>query len=291
MATPTRASLRMPKRDRGEEGDDSNDEEVEGDVAAAPSSLLDRIPLPGNAGDPYLYRQPPCITIADTQYTRYFALDVRKESHADQYILRHHNDICILGLAESHYLLLPGASPITQVSYSFGNRDRLKDVHHTGKRKRGSFLCNPDTLLCEIHTENGASCRVISGVNGWLYELNERLLTQPQLIRQAPYSDGFIAIVCPKDSKSIKALAKHTSDAEYTALLAAGRAQRATCALTTEPAPPPPTTTLTVAAAIAVAPESPPPATDAPTTGDCVAIAAEPGDGAGDAGDACPMPP
>lgn len=42
--------------------------------------------------------------------------------------------------------------------------------------------------------------------------------------RQAPYADGFIAIVCPKDSKSLKALARHTPDTEYLARLAAGRA-------------------------------------------------------------------
>uniref|UniRef100_A0A7S1IBE4 Protein Abitram n=1 Tax=Eutreptiella gymnastica TaxID=73025 RepID=A0A7S1IBE4_9EUGL len=181
------------------------------------------IPEVGDERDPVLWREPPCITISECHYTRHFRLDC-KHPFADQYILRHHNDVCIIGLAESHYLLRPDASPIKQASFSFGKCNRMNDVHFSGKRKKGCFIAMPDTLLCELTTEDGEVYRVQSGVAGWLYELNENLLANPDLIRRSPYGSGYIAILNPKDPKALQMIDESTSDKAYTELLRAGRA-------------------------------------------------------------------
>uniref|UniRef100_A0A6T1QXT6 Protein Abitram n=1 Tax=Eutreptiella gymnastica TaxID=73025 RepID=A0A6T1QXT6_9EUGL len=173
--------------------------------------------------DRALWRPAPCITSKETQYTRTFILDFRKEPFADQYVLRHHNDVCLIGLAESHFLLRPDASPIKEVTYQFGKRNRLADVHPSGKKKQGCFMCNPDTLLCEVRQENGDTYRVFSGVNGWLFELNERIITNPRLLRHSPYALGHVAIIFPKDRKSIKRLNEFTSETEYMEMIRAGR--------------------------------------------------------------------
>eukprot|EP01018_Ginkgo_biloba_P018500 Gb_23697 [translate_table: standard] len=94
-------------------------------------------------------RPPPAI---ESNYTQYFAIDFLKPGH-DQYIYRHANGLCVIGLASSHVAL--GDKPqVKAVDFNVGKSSR-SDIKVTGKRKklleyeRSSCLCLLETLLFE----------------------------------------------------------------------------------------------------------------------------------------------
>ncbi|CAB3403485.1 unnamed protein product [Caenorhabditis bovis] len=64
-----------------------------------------------------------------------------------------------------------------------------------GKGKKGGLLLQPDSKLCTIKCKNGEEIVVRAGVCGTLVEINDRLKTQPDLVRTAPENQGFIAVV------------------------------------------------------------------------------------------------
>jgi hypothetical protein len=77
-------------------------------------------------------RPPPAI---ECNFTHHYAVDVREEFH-DQYILRHANGLCVVGLAPTH-AALQAKGGITGVDYNVG-KDNRANLKASGKRKNNA---------------------------------------------------------------------------------------------------------------------------------------------------------
>jgi glycine cleavage system H lipoate-binding protein len=102
----------------------------------------------------------------------------------------------VVCLAPSHPLLLDGVT-IDRVEYQIGKLDRASNVV-SGKFKRGGQKLTPTSPLCIVHCHGDDNKYIIySCVKGTLIEINERLLTKPQLLQTHADSQGYVAIVLP----------------------------------------------------------------------------------------------
>jgi hypothetical protein len=70
----------------------------------------------------------------------------------------------------------------------------------SGKRRRGGpALLPPDAVLARV-TAGDAAFDVRTGVRAALLEANERLLSAPEALREAPHAAGFVAILKPHEA-------------------------------------------------------------------------------------------
>ncbi|KAF5282981.1 hypothetical protein FQA39_LY04852 [Lamprigera yunnana] len=114
----------------------------------------------------------------------------------DQKISFHSNRICLISLAENH-IVIKNRKRIIRLNCCVGNNvNRLLNVT-SGKGKRGAQKLNPDSVLCYIECDDGTSYPVYSCVTGKLLEINEKLVTDPNLLINKPVSDGYIALILP----------------------------------------------------------------------------------------------
>jgi len=133
----------------------------------------------------------------------------------DQYANLHSNGLVVVGVASSHPLLAAG---VKTVSFATGKNKRdLADMKPRGKKKRGTLFLQPDTAICEVTCENGATYTLRGAVKGNLIEVNTRLLKDPSLLATRPETEGYIAIVGTKkgdwssSAKILKTLDQYTN--------------------------------------------------------------------------------
>ncbi|XP_024530969.1 protein Simiate [Selaginella moellendorffii] len=137
-------------------------------------------------------RAPPAH---ETNFTHYFALDVGGKEFHDQYLYRHGNGLCVVGLAPSH-LALRSPSKIKIVDYDVGKKSRA-DMKASGRRKKDAQVLEENSSLCKVSSED-AEFLVRCCIRGQLLEVNERLTSDPSLLSRKPASQGYIAILMPK---------------------------------------------------------------------------------------------
>ncbi|KAG7169033.1 Abitram-like [Homarus americanus] len=82
------------------------------------------------------------------------------------------------------------------ISYDVGKFNRL-DNQVSGKGKRGAQLMGLQSPVCIISCVDGTKYTVLAGVQGKLVEVNERLLSYPQLVSDHPDAEGYLAVVLP----------------------------------------------------------------------------------------------
>lgn len=130
-------------------------------------------------------------SVVDRYFTRYYLLKNEKAEEVHS-ILFHSNRICLVGLAPDHIAFKKG---IKSVNFNVGNVDRsLNQV--SGKRKKGAMNLQPTSTLAIVECNDGTEYKIVSCVTGKLIEINERLVTNPELIQME--GDGYVAIVLPK---------------------------------------------------------------------------------------------
>lgn len=134
---------------------------------------------------------PP--SAVESNFVRYYATDFMKPGH-DQYIYRHANGLCVIGLAQTHVAFKDGG--ITAVDFNVGKTDR-SEIKVTGKRKRNAQHLESNSALCKVCT-NDAFYVVRCCVKGSLLEVNDRLTKQPDLINSSAAREGYIAIIMPR---------------------------------------------------------------------------------------------
>ncbi|XP_024008392.1 FAM206 family protein isoform X1 [Eutrema salsugineum] len=177
---------------------------------------------------------PPSAT--QVNFVSYFITDFTKSGH-DQYIYRHANGLCVIGLAPTH-IAFKDEGGITNIDFNVGKSDRSV-LKVSGKRKKVAFsffslffscfhsvlktftsCCSlklrfeivvysnavlvqnamrseSNTALCKVSTAND-SYIVRCCVKGSLLEVNERLIKQPQLLNSSADREGYIAIIMPR---------------------------------------------------------------------------------------------
>lgn len=141
----------------------------------------------------------------------YFRNDCLDEAHI---VLNHSNGICLVGLADTHVAVKKG---IKSVTYDVGNFDRSKN-QVCGKAKRGAMNLQQNSCLAIVTCQDDSTYRIDSVVQGKLVEINERLLTNPELF--GIEGEGYVAVVLPKLSQCKPQLDKLATEEEYQAKMA-----------------------------------------------------------------------
>ncbi|KAI3464793.1 hypothetical protein Pfo_021456 [Paulownia fortunei] len=152
---------------------------------------------------------PP--SAVEANFTTFFAPDFMKPGH-DQYVHRHANGLCVIGLAPTH-VAFKDKGGIASVDFNVGKSDR-SGIKVTGKRKKNAQHFESNTALCKVCTGD-ASYIVRCCVKGSLLEVNERLIKQPELLNTMPEREGYIAIIMPKPADWLKAKASFLDFEEY----------------------------------------------------------------------------
>lgn len=153
-------------------------------------------------------RPPPAI---ESNYVQYFVIDFLKPGH-DQYIYRHANGLCVVGLASTHVAL--GDEPqIKSVDFNVGKSSR-SDMKVSGKRKKNAHFLEANSALCKV-ISNDTFYIVRCCVKGSLLEVNERLIKEPELLNTSGSSEGYVAIMMPKPDDWVKAKSSFLSREEY----------------------------------------------------------------------------
>uniref|UniRef100_A0A1J3DFH9 Protein Abitram n=1 Tax=Noccaea caerulescens TaxID=107243 RepID=A0A1J3DFH9_NOCCA len=135
---------------------------------------------------------PPSAT--QVNFVSYFITDFTKPGH-DQYIYRHANGLCVIGLAPTH-IAFKDEGGITNIDFNVGKSDRSV-LKVSGKRKKNAMRSESNTALCKVSTAK-ESYIVRCCVKGSLLEVNERLIKQPQLLNSSADREGYIAIIMPR---------------------------------------------------------------------------------------------
>ncbi|KAL9261476.1 Abitram-like protein [Drosera capensis] len=144
---------------------------------------------------------PPPPSIVETNFDRYFAPDFMKPGH-DQYVYRHANGLCVIGLAPFH-VALQAHGGVTSVDFNVGKSDR-SELKVTGKRKKNAQQFESNTALCKV-ISGDTSYVIRCCVKGSLLEVNNRLMNNPDLLNTLADRDGYIAIIQPKLGDWLKA--------------------------------------------------------------------------------------
>ncbi|KAL6070035.1 Actin-binding transcription modulator [Balamuthia mandrillaris] len=134
--------------------------------------------------------------VIDRYYKQYYAVDVNGKERHDQYIYKHSNHMCVVGVAPTHPCLQEGRT-VVAVNFKPGKQDHAS-VKVVGKTKRGGHWLEPSGQLCELTCDDGTTYTVHACVRARLLEINERLKTTPSLVSTHPSKEGYIAILVPK---------------------------------------------------------------------------------------------
>ncbi|CAL2253753.1 unnamed protein product [Prunus armeniaca] len=132
----------------------------------------------------------------EANFVSYFAPDFMKPGH-DQYIYRHANGLCVIGLAPTH-VAFKDEGGITAIDFNVGKSDR-SGIKVTGKRKKNAQHLESNSALCKVCSKDATYVvssfsymrfEVVAAfgrccVKGSLLEVNDRLIKQPELLNSA----------------------------------------------------------------------------------------------------------
>uniref|UniRef100_A0A8C5WCN3 Protein Abitram n=1 Tax=Leptobrachium leishanense TaxID=445787 RepID=A0A8C5WCN3_9ANUR len=140
-------------------------------------------------------------SVVDRYFTRWYKPDMKGKPCEDHCILQHSNRICVVTLAACHPLLQNGKT-IQSISYQISaNCSRLQNKV-SGKSKRGAQFLTEFAPLCRINCTDGDEYTVYSCIRGRLLEVNENILENPELLKEKPSTEGYIAVILPKFEES-----------------------------------------------------------------------------------------
>lgn len=145
----------------------------------------------------------PCAT------ERYFKARIVPESN--QCILVHSNRLCLITIAPTHPILSEGLK-IESINFESGSKQNRLNNKVSGKFKRGGQKLKQKSVLCVIKTVDGREHVIYSCVTGTLVEINKRLLENPNLLRDKPWSEGYIGIILPPFPSAGKRASKEMLD-------------------------------------------------------------------------------
>ncbi|GJM90044.1 hypothetical protein PR202_ga06283 [Eleusine coracana subsp. coracana] len=180
-----------------------------GEPAALEPPTLQKTPLRESAVDeetralivPDAADLPPLpLSAVEANFTRYYVADFPNPGH-DQYVYRHPNGLCVVGLAPAHVAFKEGGG-ITAVDFNVGKSDR-SERKVTGKRKRNAQHLQENSALCKVSAKD--KCFIVRCcVKGSLLEINDRLIKQPDLLNTSADREGYIGIFQPKPADWLK---------------------------------------------------------------------------------------
>lgn len=140
-------------------------------------------------------------SVVDRYFTRIFKTDIMGKFCEDQCVLQHSNKICVITVAPSHPLLQ--CKQIVKVNFQVSTKVNRLDNKVSGKGKKGAQHLQPESLICEVTSSDGSKYSLYSCIRGKLVEVNEKLVTNPQLLLEKPQTEGYLAVVLPKLTENI----------------------------------------------------------------------------------------
>ncbi|XP_062518070.1 protein Abitram-like [Corticium candelabrum] len=148
-------------------------------------------------------------------FKRGYAIDVKGRPREDHCVLQHSNRMCVLCLAPSHPIVCNKDVQVTKVDYKVTNRlDRTKNKV-VGKRKKGAQWLNPLSPVCIVYCSDGSQYTTYSCIRSSLLEINDQLLVTPNLLKDAPEAEGYLAILRPKFAESADILQYLETEENY----------------------------------------------------------------------------
>ncbi|GAB1608790.1 protein Abitram-like [Argonauta hians] len=157
-------------------------------------------------------------SVVERYYTPKYCLNVFQHKNEDQCVLIHSNRVCIITVAPSHPLFTEKHS-VTSVSFQVTSGLNRMDNKVSGKSKRGAQWLGVNAPLCKVTCEGGKMYTLVSCVRGQLLEVNEALVSRPQLILDKPQSNGYIAIVLPRLDEHGQEVDRLLSEEDYQKVL------------------------------------------------------------------------
>ncbi|XP_068676171.1 protein Abitram-like [Montipora foliosa] len=141
-------------------------------------------------------------TVVDRYFTRIYKTDIKGRAFEDQCVLQHSNKICVITIAPSHPLLQ--CKKISNVNFQVSNKVNRLDNKVSGKGKKGAQHLLPESPICEVTTSSGDKYILYSCVKGKLVEVNEELVSNPNIMLEKPETEGYLAVVLPKLTENIQ---------------------------------------------------------------------------------------
>ncbi|CAH2095336.1 unnamed protein product [Euphydryas editha] len=146
-------------------------------------NILDSIDL----NDSTIYK-----SFTDRYFSKRYILNIDGIKNNDIMLMFHSNRITLLCLAPSHFFFKRPDN--YSLNFTVGEVDRLSNLVK-GKGKKGGQMLTPKSVICKVQWSDGTSFNIPCCMKGTLIEINENLVKHPELLRQEPDSDGFIAIM------------------------------------------------------------------------------------------------
>ncbi|GBB94457.1 hypothetical protein RclHR1_02360015 [Rhizophagus clarus] len=146
------------------------------------------------------------LAYLEQYYTKNFLIDSNENTTEEFYIYQAPNKLCVIGLAPTHPLLLQ-SQKVESIKFD------EKIFQLMNKKKQIPLSIKSE--ICVITTEEGKRYSIKAGVVGWVIDFNTRLEKHVDVLRQKPFTDGYIAIIKPKQDDSRKALSHCINEEKY----------------------------------------------------------------------------
>lgn len=116
-------------------------------------------------------------------FTKYY---LNKGTDTEQYIFIHSNGIIMCGIGMNHFATKNNIKSIVDLK-------KLGKI--TGRKKHGAhFLCE-DEYVVQIFYDNDQKLSFSPKVKGKLLEINDNIITHPNLLSESPEKYGFICLI------------------------------------------------------------------------------------------------
>ena len=89
------------------------------------------------------------------------------------------------------------------------------DILCVARRRQAQNLWTTISLFAQSLVEDGSTLQIKSSMRGSILEINQRLLCNPELLVDAPWREGYLAILLPKMDEVAKIQRELSSEAEY----------------------------------------------------------------------------
>lgn len=120
----------------------------------------------------------------------------------DQCIMFHSNRVCLITIAPSHPVISEDKT-IVRVEHTFEGYEKIDRLasQPIGKSKKGGQKLQKNSPICAIVCSDDSKYVITACIGSRLIEINQLICSKPNLLKERPLSEGFIAIIQPNDWK------------------------------------------------------------------------------------------
>ncbi|GFV37302.1 protein Abitram [Trichonephila clavipes] len=117
------------------------------------------------------------------------------DSFPDGFEMERRHNVCVShkpsGIPPTHPILKENLDVISINFDPVGKVNRLSNKV-SGKFKKGGQKLSEKSVLCTVKCSNDCEYTIYSCISGSLVEVNERLVENPKLLKENPWSEGYI---------------------------------------------------------------------------------------------------